>query len=368
MRRRGRGRVGAIIIHTTLRPAIRGRSSGLMDGQEQFELPDDGRPRVRSRRGRPRTLDDDRARSRRGPRRAARARPQTRDFRPVPLGVTARPARSQQRVRTWRQRQRHRAAAGRDPKLARRPSSTRRTTITSGSAGERPGSDAIYNGALDNASGVAAMLAVAKAFDGAATGRPAADLFASRDGGGAGTARLRVLREASAVPPGRIAANINIDGVEHLGPHEGHHVGRARQVVARPSDRRAREDAGPGRQARPVPGPRPLLPLRPVQPREGSACPPRTSTAAPTSSESPTGWGKPRIEEWEEKDYHQPSDELTSDWDLSGAVEDMRLLFRLGVKVADAPLRRSGTPATSSRLPARRRSRQSAPGKADPRA
>src|SRR5207253_2734912 len=31
----------------------------------------------------------------------------------------------------------------------------------------------------------------------------------------------------------------------------------------------------------------------------------------------PNGWGKKRIEEWEEKDYHQPSDELRSDWDLS---------------------------------------------------
>jgi Zn-dependent M28 family amino/carboxypeptidase len=50
----------------------------------------------------------------------------------------------------------------------------------------------------------------------------------------------------------------------------------------------------------------------------------------------PTGWGKKRIEEWEEKDYHQPSDELRSDWDLSGAVEDIRLDFWLGVKVANA--------------------------------
>jgi Zn-dependent M28 family amino/carboxypeptidase len=50
----------------------------------------------------------------------------------------------------------------------------------------------------------------------------------------------------------------------------------------------------------------------------------------------PPGWGKEKIEEWEDKDYHQPSDELTSDWDLSGAVEDVRLDFWLGVKVADA--------------------------------
>ena len=37
----------------------------------------------------------------------------------------------------------------------------------------------------------------------------------------------------------------------------------------------------------------------------------------------PDGWGKKRIEEWEEKDYHQPSDELNDQWDLGGAVEDV---------------------------------------------
>jgi len=36
--------------------------------------------------------------------------------------------------------------------------------------------------------------------------------------------------------------------------------------------------------------------------------------------------------------YHQPTDDLTADWDFSGAVEDARLLFHLGAKVADAPL------------------------------
>ena len=50
----------------------------------------------------------------------------------------------------------------------------------------------------------------------------------------------------------------------------------------------------------------------------------------------PAGWGAKKIEEWENRDYHQPSDELTEDWDLSGAVEDTRLAFRLGARVANA--------------------------------
>jgi Zn-dependent M28 family amino/carboxypeptidase len=49
----------------------------------------------------------------------------------------------------------------------------------------------------------------------------------------------------------------------------------------------------------------------------------------------PAGYGKQKKEEYEAKDYHQPSDELKPDWDLSGAVEDAQLCFYLGVKVAD---------------------------------
>ena len=35
--------------------------------------------------------------------------------------------------------------------------------------------------------------------------------------------------------------------------------------------------------------------------------------------------------------YHQPSDELTSAWNTDGWVEDARLLFWLGVRIANAP-------------------------------
>jgi Zn-dependent M28 family amino/carboxypeptidase len=51
----------------------------------------------------------------------------------------------------------------------------------------------------------------------------------------------------------------------------------------------------------------------------------------------PEGWGRRQQEAWERAHYHQPSDDLTPEWDLAGAVEDAQLLFSLGVKVADAP-------------------------------
>ena len=51
----------------------------------------------------------------------------------------------------------------------------------------------------------------------------------------------------------------------------------------------------------------------------------------------PRGWGREQQEKFEANDYHQPSDELRPDWELSGAVEDTQLFFYLGVKVANAP-------------------------------
>jgi Zn-dependent M28 family amino/carboxypeptidase len=50
----------------------------------------------------------------------------------------------------------------------------------------------------------------------------------------------------------------------------------------------------------------------------------------------PEGWGREQREKWETSHYHQPSDELGSDWDLSGAVEDVRLFLELGLSVANA--------------------------------
>jgi Zn-dependent M28 family amino/carboxypeptidase len=46
-------------------------------------------------------------------------------------------------------------------------------------------------------------------------------------------------------------------------------------------------------------------------------------------------WGREQQEKHEATHYHQPSDELRPDWDLSGAVQDAQLLFYVGVKVAN---------------------------------
>jgi hypothetical protein len=41
-------------------------------------------------------------------------------------------------------------------------------------------------------------------------------------------------------------------------------------------------------------------------------------------------------DEYTNKDYHNVSDEVKPDWDLSGGVQDMQTLFKVGVAVANA--------------------------------
>ena len=50
----------------------------------------------------------------------------------------------------------------------------------------------------------------------------------------------------------------------------------------------------------------------------------------------PAAYGQQKRDEYTDNDYHAPSDEVKPDWDLSGAVEDLQLLFAVGYRVANA--------------------------------
>jgi hypothetical protein len=49
----------------------------------------------------------------------------------------------------------------------------------------------------------------------------------------------------------------------------------------------------------------------------------------------PPGWGAEQINAYTDRDYHQPSDELTADWSFAGMVEDARFGFLAGWLVAN---------------------------------
>jgi len=52
--------------------------------------------------------------------------------------------------------------------------------------------------------------------------------------------------------------------------------------------------------------------------------------------DKPAGFGLLKRDEYTANDYHKPSDEIKPDWDLSGAVEDLKLFVAMGYRVAQA--------------------------------
>ena len=51
----------------------------------------------------------------------------------------------------------------------------------------------------------------------------------------------------------------------------------------------------------------------------------------------PPEYGKQKRDNYTANDYHKPSDEVKPDWDLAGAVEDLRVFMEVGYRVAQAP-------------------------------
>jgi Zn-dependent M28 family amino/carboxypeptidase len=198
------------------------------------------------------------------------------------------------------------------------------------------GSDAIYNGAVDNASGVAAMLAVARAFTALPKSPRRSVLFAAVAAEEQGLLGSEYLAQHPPAPAGRMAANINIDG-ENV-------WGRTRDVTVIGLGKSTLD--GYIRQLAQAQG-------RSVKPDQLSdrgffyrsdqfnfakiGVPAAYFGSGMDFIGKPSGWGKEQREKWEATHYHQPSDELRDDWDLSGAVEDTQLYFYLGSKVAQAP-------------------------------
>jgi Zn-dependent M28 family amino/carboxypeptidase len=54
-----------------------------------------------------------------------------------------------------------------------------------------------------------------------------------------------------------------------------------------------------------------------------------------TLREGPPGTGQKLLAEYEAERYHKPGDEYADAWNVSGTVEDLRLLFEVGARVAN---------------------------------
>src|SRR5439155_20194824 len=84
--------------------------------------------------------------------------------------------------------------------------------------GIKPGEDAIDNGALDNASGVASLITIARAYNSLRVKPKRSILFAAVAAEEQGLLGSKYFAGHPVIEPGRMAAVINIDGISIWGP------------------------------------------------------------------------------------------------------------------------------------------------------
>ncbi|MGD8895731.1 MAG: M28 family peptidase [Acidobacteriota bacterium] len=330
------GAVGAIIIHTT--PSAGYGWSVVQNswGGKQYALPAQGGPALQVAGWATEEASRRIARLAGYSLDALRSAAEQRRFRPVPLGV-----RMSLSLKNRIERRQSANVIGRhpgdDPAVAGEAVLyTAHHDHLGMKPGEGNGPPTIYNGALDNASGVATMLAIAEAFAALPQGPRRSVVFATVGAEEQGLLGSEYLARNPPVPVGRLAADINIDGMNIWGrTHDVAVVGLGKstlddwiRAIAEAQGRIVVPEAFPDKGAY----------YRSDHFSLARVGVPSVYLDVGTDVVGkPAGWGRRQQEAWEKAHYHQPSDDLSPDWDLAGAVEDAQLLFSLGVKVADAP-------------------------------
>jgi len=259
-----------------------------------------------------------------------------RSFKPVPLGVTASMAISNT-LRTVDSRNVVAKLDGSDPALK-----DQFVVYTAHwdhfGIGDPVNGDRIYNGARDNASGVAAMLEVARAFTQARPQPKRSILFTMVTAEEQGLLGSQYYSVAPLYPLAKTVADINIDELNVYAPSTdvtviGMGASDLDDYLRRAADEQKRT-------------------LRPdSQPEKGfyyrsdhfnfakqgvpSLYIESGIDTAPGQGH-PAGYLKKKLDEYEEKYYHAPSDDVKTDWDLRGAAQDAELVFAVGYRVANA--------------------------------
>jgi Zn-dependent M28 family amino/carboxypeptidase len=264
---------------------------------------------------------------------ALKARARTREFQPVPLGATASMTFAQT-MRTIESQNVIAKLTGSDPAL-RDEYVVYMAHWDHLGVGTPVDGDAIYNGAIDNASGVALMLEIARAFTDVQPPPERTVIFAAVTAEESGLLGSAYYTAFPLYPLERTLAAINLDVINVWG--------RTRDLTivglgASDLDTYAREAAAEqGRILVPDAEPEKGFYYRSDHFNFAKAGVPALDPGAGTEFiGKPASFGEETRNAWTATRYHQPSDEVEDSWDLSGAAEDGRLLFAVGYRVANA--------------------------------
>lgn len=198
--------------------------------------------------------------------------------------------------------------------------------------------DSIYNGAYDNAGGVAILLEVARAFAAQPTApeRSALVLFTTAEEAGLLGASWYVRRPLRPLA-GTVAA-LNIDGANLWGEtDDAAAVGLERSTLGLVFDERA---AALGLRVSGERAPDRGFFFRSDHfPFARAGVPALFLDHGIEFRNRPPGWGVTMLNEFEALRYHLPGDAYDRSFNLGGAVQQARLAFAVGMAVADTPAR-----------------------------
>ena len=264
---------------------------------------------------------------------ALKASAATREFKPVPLGVTA-SITLRNKLRTVDSRNVVAKLEGSDPAL--------KDQVVVYSAhwdhfgvGTPVKGDSIYNGALDNATGTAGLLAMAKAYKAMPVAPKRSIVFLAVTAEEQGLLGAQYYSVTPLYPLNQTVANINMDGLNTWGPTKDLVViGLGASEL---DDYASAAAAEKGRVLKPD-----------AEPQKGyyyrsdhfnfakQGVPAFYAEGGMDYIGKPADFGRQKRDEYTANDYHAPQDEIKPGWDLSGGVEDLRLYLTIGYRVAEA--------------------------------
>ena len=192
--------------------------------------------------------------------------------------------------------------------------------------------DQIFNGAIDNASGTACLLEWAKAFTKVPPKRSVLFLAVTAEEKGLLGARYYAMNPL--YPLNKTLAIINMDGINQWGRTKDITVvGLGNSTL---DDLLAEACKTQGRVIKADPEPEKGFFYRSDHfefAKQG--VPALDPDGGDDYINKPPGYGQQKRDEYTKKDYHDLTDEVKPDWDLTGAMDDLQLLFLVGYDVAN---------------------------------
>jgi hypothetical protein len=328
------GAVGAIIIHTAPSAGYPFQVVQTSWTGEQFELPAGDEPRTKIAAW----VTEDTARDLVGMAGmdldALREQADNRDFQPVALGITTSMSMDVE-INRVQSANVLGLIPGSDPELKDEVViyTAHHDHLGIGTPNEE--GDAIYNGAFDNATGVAQAMVIAKAIKSLPEAPRRSVLIALVGAEEQGLLGSEYYAANPTFSPGKIAANINYDGGNVWGhTHDVTYIGLGKSSIDQIAIMIAEEQ---GRVVKPDQFSDKGYFYRSDQFSFAKIGVPAMYLKTGTDFvDRPPEWGREQQEHYTEVNYHQPSDEYDPNWNLEGMVDDALLGYWTGLALANA--------------------------------